>query len=336
MKYDIVTIGDTMWDTFVFPSLIEMRKPIEGTAFDERLKSEKFMVLELGDKITITETYESMGGTACNVVAGLTKLKIKSALISAIGRDETGDRILTKFKKAKIDTSYLKSYLSRKTSFSIIISYKGDRTILVRQNFEPNDFNLPRNPDTKWIYIGPLGNDYRSLYSKITGLAVQKNIKIAINPGAIQIHDGLAAFGALLNIADIVFLNREEAQTLTGLTGVTTIKELALTIRKTGVAKVVITDGHNGGYISFENDFLKVGAYPGTCVESTGAGDAFATAFMAAYLKSESMLTCLKWGSINSASVVGKYGAQQGLLTLSAIEGKIKEYKWPAEDLRFS
>lgn len=336
MKYDIVTIGDAMKDTFVFPSLMEMRKPIEGACFDTKFAKEKFLVLGLGDKITITETYESLGGTACNVAVGLARLKIKTALISAMGQDDIGKEIKEKLNKEKIDISFLKTYLSRKTSFSIIISYKGERTILVCQNFEPNDFTIPKLIDTQWIYVGPLGNDYRTLYSKITGLAVEKNIKVAINPGTIQIHDGLSAFGALLSVADIIFLNREEAQTLMGLTGVTSVKELALTIRKTGVNKVVITDGQDGAYISYEDDFLKVGAYPGTRVESTGAGDSFAAGFFAAYLKKEPMLTCLKWGAANSASVVGKYGAQQGLLTFRAIEDKIKKYRWPAEDLRFS
>ncbi len=336
MKYDVITIGDTMKDTFLFPSLQEMYKPIDGVLISERVRNEKFLVFQLGDKITITETYNSIGGTACNVAVGLSRLKIKTVLISAVGNDSEGQEVIEKLKKDKVNVGYLKIYLSRKTSFSIIVSYKGERTILVRHNFEPNDFIIPAKIESNWLYVGPLGGDYRKLYAKITGLAVQKNIKIAINPGSIQIHDGLSAFGGLLSIAKIIFLNREEAQSLTGITSITTIKELACNLRTTGVEMVVITDGQNGAYLSYKDDFLKVGPYPSKRVEATGAGDAFAAGFLAALLKNETMLSCLKWGAINSASVVSKYGAQQGLLSMGQVGGKLEEYRWPASDLRFS
>lgn len=334
--YDVVTIGDAMKDVFLFPALDEMRKPIDGGCISARDKNKEFLVFELGDKVTISQTYESLGGTACNVAVGLSRLKLKTALISAIGKDQAGEELTEKLKKEKVDTSLIKTYLSRGTSFSDIISYKGERTILVKHNFEPNDFNLPNNLETDWLYVGPLGSDYKKTYAKITGLAVQKNIKIALNPGAVQIHDGLRTFGGLLGVAKIIFLNREEAEILTGLTGITTVKELALTLRKTGVEVVVITDGNKGSYVSFENDFVRIGNFPARRVEATGAGDAFASGFLAAYIKNLDILACLKWGAINGGSVVSQYGAQQGLLTVHAIEIKAKEYHWPASELRFA
>lgn len=334
--YDFITIGDAMKDTFIFPSLEEIPKPVDGSRIFSHPDSEKYLVFALGDKISITDTFSDFGGTAANVAVGLQRLKIKTAIISAIGHDEIGEEIKERLKKEKIDVDLIKTYLARKSSFSIIISYKGERTILVRQSFEPNDLNIGQNPDTKWLYVGPLGGDYHKLYSKVTALAAQKNIKIALNPGSIQIHEGLRGFGALLSVAEIIFLNREEAQKLTGLTGITTMKELAISIKKTGVAKVIITDGQEGAYACFDDEFLKIGPYPARRVEATGAGDAFAAGFLAAYFKGETIFTCLKWGVVNSASVVSKYGAQQGLLTERAIETRIKEYRWPAESLRFS
>ena len=336
MNYEVVTIGDAMKDNFLFPALSEMRKPIDGDIISSKEKGEKFLIFPFGGKVTISEIYNDIGGTACNVAVGLSRLKVKTALVSAIGQDFEGQEVKQKLKKETVDLANLKIYLSRKTSFSIIISFKGERTILVRHNFEPDDFVLPKNINTKWIYVGPLGEDYKHLYDKIISLAAQKDINIAINPGSVQINDGLNSFGALLKIAKIIFLNREEAQILTGLRGATTVKDLSIVLKKTGIETVVITDGDNGSYVNYENGFLKVGVYPSRRVESTGAGDAFASGFLAAYLKNKEMLECLKWGVTNGAFVVGKYGAQQGLLSARAIETKVKEYRWPADGLRFS
>ena len=186
MKYDVVTIGDAMKDLFVFPALDEMKSISKN--------QEEFLVLGYGDKITITQSYEDIGGTACNVAVGLRKLGLKTSIISACGQDFFGTEIRQKLKDAKVDTSNILTKRNRKTSFSVIISYKGDRSILVYHSFENQDFVIDKNLQTEWLYIGPMGEDYQSLFASVTGLAAEKNIKIAFNPGAVQIHDGISAF----------------------------------------------------------------------------------------------------------------------------------------------
>lgn len=332
MKYDVVTIGDAMKDIFVFPALDEMR----GISKKISDKKEEFLVLGYGDKITINHSYESIGGTACNVAVGLKKIGLKTSIISACGKDDFGAEILHTLKNSHVDISNVLVKNNRKSSFSIIISYKGDRSILVYHSFEPKDFEIQKNLETSWLYLGPVGEDYQSLFAKITGFASEKNVKIAWNPGAVQIHDSINSIKGLLNVTSVLFLNRQEAQLLAGVTTTTNIKDIAKILHHAGPETVVITDGPNGAYVFDDGEFIKVGTYPGVKVEATGAGDAFASAFLAAKIKGEELLTCLKWGVTNSASVVGKYGAQQGLLSLSTIKTKVKEYKWPAKDLRFS
>lgn len=336
MKYDVVTIGDAMKDIFVFPSIDEMKKPIAGKVLGPDEKNEKFLVLGYGDKLTISDTCEGVGGTAANVAVGLAKLGLKTGIISACGKDDFGQEVLTSLKESEVDTKLIKVYNSKRTSFSIIISYKGERSILVYHSFLPTNFEISENLETDWLYIGPLGEDYRHLYAKITGLAAEKNLKIALNPGSVQLKDGLAAFGGLLRVIKILFLNKEEARKLTGMNNFATVKQMAKELQKSGPKTVVITDGPEGAYVLEGSEFLKIGPYPGHRVESTGAGDSFASGFLAAHIAEKELLECLKWGVINSASVVGKYGAQQGLLSASVIKKKIKEYHFPADSLRFS
>jgi len=49
-------------------------------------------------------------------------------------------------------------------------------------------------------------------------------------------------------------------------------------------------------------------------VERTGCGDAFATAFVAALHCDKSVEEAMRWGTANSASVLGFVGPQKGLL----------------------
>ncbi len=329
MKAQITTIGDAMKDIFVFPAMEEMEGLISKN-------HEKFLAFGYGDKITISDIHYDIGGTACNVAVGLAKLGLKTGIISTVGKDAEGAEIIQTLKKNGVDTSSVKINLHKKTSFSVIISYKGERSILVFHSFVPEDFQIPAKFDTDWLYVGPLGEGYRPLYSKIISLAAEKNLKIAFNPGAVQIHDGHMAFEGLLRVTKILFVNKEEGQKLAGITGVAKIDEIMRGLLKFGPEIVVVTDGGEGGYAGRAQEFFKVGSYPANRIEVTGAGDAFAVGFIVATIQGEELFTCLKWGVTNAASVIEKYGAQQGLLGLQALKRRVKEYKWPASTLRFS
>lgn len=343
MSYDIITIGDSMRDIFIFPDLQAMEKPlsddmIEDAAHLRRGEAgfDKFLVFGLGDKITVSDVDFSIGGTAANVAVGLAKMKFKIGIISAIGDDDNGEEILNELKSEKVGTELIKRYRAKNSSFSVIVSYKGERTIFVYHAFAPENFVIPEKLTTSWVYLGPMAKGHERLYDKITAQVVKNDLQVAVNPGAIQIEAGLESFGGLRELINIIFLNREEAQKLSGLSGVPKVKDIAKVIQLRGPQIVVITDGQEGAYVYDGDDFLKVGIYPGHRVDATGAGDGFAAAFLASHILGNDLLTSLKWGVVNSGSVVEKIGAQEGLLSAGSIKKRAKEYRWPAESLRFS
>lgn len=334
---DIVTIGDAMRDIFIFPSLAEMEEPASMRVINPQNEPyEKYLVFGLGDKITVSDVEYDVGGTAANVAIGVSRLGLKSALISALGSDNHALEIRNDLSKNSVSSTHLKTFQHRKTSFSIIVSYKGDRTIFVYHSFGPNDFTIPAKIDAKWVYLGPMAEGFESLYNKIVAQVVKNDLKVAVNPGSVQIKAGLHSFGGLLKLISVIFLNKEEAIKLSGLRGVPTIKDLAKVIQYQGPKVVVITDGDQGAYCFDGNDFYKIGAYPAKKIESTGAGDAFASAFLAGIIDNEPLRESLKWGVVNSASVIEKYGAQTGLLSKNTLKRRVKEYRWPADTLRFS
>jgi len=336
MKYDVVTIGDILRDIFVFPAEDEMEKPINRNLIERKVQGERFLLFEFGDKITISDIAYSIGGSAGNVAAGIAKMGLKSGVIGKVGADNEGKEVLNTLRQAKVNTSYIDIADNKKTSFSIILSYRGERSILVFHSFRPTDFEIPKDLDTEWLYVGPLGENYKTLYTKITTLAAEKNVKIAINPGSVQIKEGLAAFGGLLRVAKILFLNKEEAATLAGFSGIASVRDIVTVLRKTGIETIVITDGKDGAYLATQDEFMRIHAYPGNRVEATGAGDAFASAFLSASIKGEKLLTCLEWGVTNSASVIEHIGAQEGLLDASQVKKRVNTYRWPASSMRFS
>jgi sugar/nucleoside kinase (ribokinase family) len=60
--------------------------------------------------------------------------------------------------------------------------------------------------------------------------------------------------------------------------------------------------------------------------ERTGAGDAYTSTFVAGLIYSDGDIkTAMKWGPINSMSVVQEVGAQAGLLTKSKLEKLLRD-----------
>ena len=336
MTYDIITIGDAMEDIFIFPDLEEMEKPVTDKKIQSSEPFEKYLVFGLGDKITVSDVSFSIGGTAANVAAGLRKLGLKTAIVSAVGADASGAKIISHLRNKKIGIELIKTFKNKKTSFSVIVSYKGERTIFVYHSFLPENFTLPQEIKASWVYLGPMAKGHERIYNQIVGQVVKHNLQVALNPGAYQLDHGLESFGGLKELINVIFLNREEAQTLAGLPGVPQVKDLAKIILLRGPSIVVITCGKEGAYAYDGDDFFKVGAYPGHRLDATGAGDSFAAGFLAGMMAGNNLLDSLKWGVTNAASVIEKIGAQEGQLGQNMIKRRVKEYRWPANTLRFS
>lgn len=317
--YDVITIGDGTNDIFLKPheaSLVNSPECPQKGACDKSL-----ICWDLGEKIIVDSVFYDVGGSACNVAVGLSRLGLKTAIICALGKDMGGERVEKKLAKEKVSREHIKILRDIETSFSVIINYKSDRTILVYHGLE--DYSrliIPNSVKTKWFYTGPLGKNYESVYNKLTSLISEKNISLAFNPGAIQIRDNSTKLKSLLRISKVLFLNREEAQDLLKIPKIPEVKDLLIKLKELGPEIVVITDGKNGAYAAEQNEYWYIPALKTDVLDSTGAGDAFSAGFLACYINKGNVKDALKWGIINSTSAIEKLGAQTGSLKSSQLK----------------
>jgi ribokinase len=152
-------------------------------------------------------------------------------------------------------------------------------------------------------------------------LEAHPNVKLAFQPGTFHFKWGVEKLANLYARTHIIVLNREEAVDITK-ESYDSIRNLANALHELGPQKVVITDGPNGSYASYDYKLVTIPNYPDAAppVDRTGAGDAFASTIVAALALGESMDTALTWAPINSANVVQKLGAQAGLLRREEVE----------------
>ena len=262
---DFVCIGDATRDLFLFLK--------ETPVFD-------------GSKIPVDNIAWSLGGNAANVSVGLSRLGIKTNLVTVFGDDDRGAWIKRELLKnnVNLDFSLIQNHQS---NLSAVIVSGGERTIF---SYHGGELDEVKNiPEAKWAYLTS---------------AVTINIpaeKIAFNPSMKEIKNGSVL--PVVQKTDVLIVNKEEMEALGAK----------------GPKITVVTDGKNGVTLYEGDKVLQKAALGNKAYEPTGAGDAFSSGFLAGLYYGMKPEDALDWGLKNSASVIQKIGAIEGLLTKDVI-----------------
>lgn len=152
------------------------------------------------------------------------------------------------------------------------------------------------------------------------------DIKLAFQPGMYHLMWGAEKLKDFYKRAEVVIMNREEAVTVSGGNH-DDVHDLLDKLHDLGPKIVVVTDGSEGAYASDGHDRITMPLYPDPAppVDRTGAGDAFASTFVASLAQGHDLADALKRAPINSMAVCQKVGAQAGLLKEEELEHYLNE-----------
>jgi sugar/nucleoside kinase (ribokinase family) len=306
-KFDLFTIGDASLDAFIFPT--------ESEALCQMNDKDSLICFSYGDKIPVKELEFSIGGNAANNAVGTRRLGIKSAVNLTLGEDDIGNQIVEKLIKDGVDTSFVYREKDKRSNYSLAINYSGERTIFTYK--DEIEYILPEElPDVSYVYLTSMGDNFSDTYNRIADWVKEKpEIKLIFNPGSRQVRAGLEKIKRILEVSFMVYINREEAEKITGFEkSKGKDRELLEKVSALGPRVPVVTDGPNGSYALHEGKLFRAGIMPVDAYERTGAGDAFGSGCLSALIKGKDITEALLWGTVNSASVIGYIGAQRGLL----------------------
>jgi ribokinase len=313
-EYDFVAIGDTVIDAFIRLKDAEAHCDIDG-------KNCK-LSMNFGAKIPYEAVHELPAvGNSANASVAAARLGLSSALITNIGDDTYGDKCITHLKDDGVSTEYVVRHEGKKTNYHYVLWFQDERTILIKHEAYHYTFPTHITPP-KWIYLSSFAKEDEGLHDTIAEY-LQKHpaVRLAFQPGTFQLKLGLDRLKALYAHTEVFVCNVEEAQELLG-DHTAPVKDMLRSIHAHGPKIVLITDGKLGAYLLHENKTYFMPPYPDTKppLERTGAGDAFASTFVAAIALGLSPEEAIRWAPINSASVVQYVGAQKGLLTREELE----------------
>ncbi len=319
-KYDLVCVGDVVMDAFI--TLKEAK--VEWDKKHEHPELE----MPFADKIP----YESLMvatavGNASNVAVGARRLGLDVAMLTSIGGDHYGTEVMDWYHKEGVSTEYVKINRKLPTNYHFVLTYKAERTILIKH--QKYAYTEPHTLDTRanWIYFSSIAEHTLPFHRKMGEyLKKHPHVKMGFNPGTFQLRFGVKALATIYRHTYVLFVNREEAAFILG-TKNEDIKKLFAGLHALGPKIIVITDGPKGAYASdgVSQWFMPPYPDPRPPISRTGAGDAFSTGFLTALIYGLPVSEALRWAPVESMNVVQHYGAQTGLLKKSALTAILKK-----------
>jgi ribokinase len=305
MVYDIITVGSATIDIF----LKTKSKDVEI----EEIHHHKDICMPIGAKILVDELYTDTGGGGTNCGVAFARMGLKTGWIGKIGDDLNSKTVLSQMADEKV--TFLGGRAKGSTGLSVILTgFDKNRTILAYKGINDTlKSSEVKRAATKWYYMSSMRGESWKTAVKIAKDAKKKKIPIAFNPSLYTAKEGVRKLRPILDAAKILVLNKEEAQALSGK------KKGYLEKLQKIVPLVVVTDGNKGAvaYNGIKKYSLKIPKQK--IIETTGAGDSFASAFVASVIKGKDIQTALLNGYKQAESVIQHYGAKNNLLTWSQV-----------------
>jgi len=331
--YDIITIGGATQDIFV--------ETDEGKIFNVESISEKqsYLCFDYGAKIELDKSAYDIGGGAANTAVNFSNLGLKTGIVVKVGKDIVSQAVFERLNLNNIDTSMIITSKKLNTGFSVILtSYEGDRTVLTHRgansSIKLENIDWEKIKQAKWLYVASLSGNSNHILDKFAEFAEENGVNMAFNPGTTQIKKGLSKLHKVLEKAEILILNRDEASMITDISNRPpetpslndgNLFEIISKLKNQGSKIVVITEGKNGSYAYDGKTLSYCPPFPAKVVSTLGAGDAFASTFTAAMIRYENNIAkSLQVATINSSNVVQSFGAQTGLKTFEELEEILK------------
>lgn len=308
--YDVITIGAATRDVFLLSDHFHVAKDKHLSSFGEVL------YFNLGSKNELKEVILTTGGGATNAAVTFARQGLTTACICRVGDEESGHDVVRALEHEGIATEFIQHDKKFPTAYSTILTTKkGERVILTKRGASDHiDVRtIPvQRMRAKWLYISSVAGN-TALLNKAFTVAHAHGARIAFNPGIRELEKGSRALEPLLRKVDVLFINKEEAAQLTGISY---LKEKAIFQKLDAIVRgtVVMTKGQDGVMVSDGKTLYYAGVPRAPIKGRTGAGDAFGSGFIAGLVQGKDIPFAIQLGTANATSVIQHLSAKRGIL----------------------
>ncbi|MDD5127251.1 MAG: PfkB family carbohydrate kinase [Dehalococcoidales bacterium] len=285
----------------------------------------------------VKEANSFPGGSAANTIYGLAKLGVNTGFVGAVGNDEDGKLLLRSFQNAGVATSGIKTIAGVRSGAGLCLTDDLNRRSLY---ISPGANDLLSEKDVAVVYVNHcqflhvtsfVDNRQFKMTLKLLD-RLSPAVKISFSPGNIYTSKGIDTLSPIIARSHVLFVNYEELHELTSKGMAAGSKQfldmgcriVAVTMgkgRKIGKTNAVCYIRSQDGEFAIE----RIKTRGMKVVDSTGAGDAFATGFLFGLIKGKTIDVCGQLGDLVARFCLTRPGAREGLPGFSELQKRYQQ-----------
>lgn len=329
--YELIAIGNALVDT-EFKLTDDLLAQTNLTKGNMTLAStdEQSALFEVLHAHQLSASKQASGGSAGNTVACFSALGGSSFYYCQVGQDGYGDFYSSDMAKMGVTINHTKAQTDGMTgSCVVLVTDDGERTmqtnLAVSSQIDDDNVDFGVLDGATFLYLEgylAMTPSVQPAIFKLCELAKDKGIKIVVSfadPAVIHFaKDGVLAW--LSGGVDMIFCNMDEAK----LFADTDDEHQAVQALLAHTHCAVITNGANPTTVATKDNVALYEVPPATVLDTNGAGDNFAGAFLYGLMQGLSHQACVALAGAVASRVVGQFGARLSKEDYRAIKESLK------------
>lgn len=285
---------------------------------------------EIGESRNGYGFFTNQGGKGANQAIACKKLGCEEVyLISAVGNDERGEKLINQISEYKINTELMMKKEGVSTGACVIVldDAKKDNVLIIdrgaNDQIDVADFAhyLRQHAHQGDILITQLEICLSAVYEAVK-IAKEIGMYVILNPAPFIEFDYSS-----LQYVDLVVPNETEAKQFSGVTVKTTddAQKVYQWFDHHGVKEVIITLGGNGSVYMKGAQTVYCEACKTNVVDTTSAGDTFIGALACQLAEGKTIESSLKYASLASSITISRKGAGTSIPTKEEVDKRVSE-----------
>ncbi|KPL84370.1 hypothetical protein SE15_04420 [Thermanaerothrix daxensis] len=262
------------------------------------------------EKLVVDFVSRVAGGLVANTACAAARLGLRVAWSGLLGKDEGGEILRRGFEEFGVEVVFPNTSPPALSDFTVVLlEPSGCRTILVvspERRLPPlNNEVINALAQARLVYTVPWTVGW---IREVAQICERIGIPLVLDVEAGNLGNLLDQKG-VLSVVRLLFCPQE---TIRGLSG---REEVAQDLIEAGVEQVVITKGAEGAIVLTRDGRFAAPAYRVPVVDTTGAGDCFHAAYLAAWLWGWLPPRAVRFANASAALSVQHLGARGGFPT---------------------
>ncbi len=282
------------------------------------------------EKVAATDAVWYPGGMVANFLVALRRLGTRCCFHGSIGADAFGRMVQANFARQGVATDGLIVKPEGSTYYCVVLlDASGEKALVIA----PTDCISPMPDDIDPAIIAPARHLHAAaiqMESALRAARIAKEHDLTVSLDVEPSDPGdPAQLAELLALTDLLFVNHGALAALTG-SDLSPVAALPALLAH-GPRTVCVTAGARGAWVGTHEGTWHIPAFSVPVVDSTGAGDTFAAAFVYGYRAGWSPPTSARFAAAAAALTIGQRGGHHGAPSRDAVASFLAAHPHPPD-----